>query len=245
MRNKKTFILLLPILLLSSSAFAQTVEDIIARAIAAEGGEAKSRIKTMVVKGKLSVPAHGIEGDFLGYFKRPNKDQMKIIVGGSEMIQATNGSICWIIDQIRGSGEPTQMPNDVCETYKRNADFDAPYYNMNAKGITAELVGKEQLEDVVVNHVILTFRDGHKRDFYFRAENNLLYMAKEKHLTQSGTEMVTTVIVDDYRDVEGAKYAFYNKHTTGNVDMILQWEEVEINLELDDSLFEMPLKQNR
>lgn len=240
MKISKLILTVILILMISTLALSQTAEEIVARAIEAEGGAARAAINTMGLQGKISVPMQGMEGHFVTLTKRPSKIHVRIVVQGMEIIQATNGTVCWSVNPFTGSTAATEMPAAQAAAFIRRADFDGEYSNIAAKGIKAEFVGKETVDDVEVNHVKLTFKDGHEKSFFFNAETGLLYMSKEMAPNPMGGEVEMSVVLSDYRDVEGMKIPFKTKQSTAGMDMFIEFEEIQTNIDIDDSLFDMP-----
>ena len=228
------------IFLASALGTAQTAEVIITKAIAAEGGSEKSSFNTLVALGKVSIPMMGIEGEHQVYLKRQYKCLLKISLKGREIIQASDGTECWMLDSVSGSGEPTKMPPEIAKAFLRGSDFDGPYYDMGSKGTSAELIGQETVKGVVTNHVKISYKDGHSMDLFFSEDTGLLYKTYEVVVGPNGGESEIIAFFTDYRDVQGAKYPFHILHYNDDLEMTVEIAEYQINVEIDDSFFEMP-----
>jgi len=243
MKKFKPLAVLLLLALAATPASAQTADEIIAKAVAAEGGKAREQYDTVVIKGKLSIPAQGIEGEFLSYAKRPNKSYSKITIMGAELLQATDGKICWGLNPFTGATEASEMSPEESATMLREADFDGAYYNMAAKGTKSEYIGAETIDGIQVNCVRLTFKDGHTKDYFFSADTGLLYKTKDQQSVM-GMDVENEITFGNYKEVGGIKFPFKIVQNRAGTEIIVEFEEVEWNAEIDDSVFSMPIQES-
>ena len=69
------------------------------------------------------------------------------------------------------------------------------------------------------------------------------YLIRKMRATRSmnGTPMEVEVYMTDYRDVDGFKMPFKMEQRTGGQSfMTMQFEKMEINVDLDDAIFSKP-----
>lgn len=239
MKISRIAIVALSALAITIPAIAQTAEDVINKAIAAEGGAAKKQLNTLAGDGKFTIPAQGIDGTFVEYRTRPNKYYLKLSMMGDDAIMATNGTVCWQVNPFAGSTDPAEMSPEEAKAWLRDSDFDGFYYDMEAKGITAELVGVETIDGKNTNHVKLLYKDGHVKHCYFCVDTGLMLAMKEKAPGQMGMEVDVSAEFDDYRDVSGVKFPFHILLNHGGMEIDIIYENLAANANVDDTVFEM------
>src|ERR1043165_2982850 len=74
-------------------ATAQTVDDIVAKHIAARGLDKLKTVKTIVLTGRLTGP--GMEAPVTVRLKRPSRYRLDMKLGGNQITEATDGKVAW------------------------------------------------------------------------------------------------------------------------------------------------------
>jgi outer membrane lipoprotein-sorting protein len=239
--NRKTLLLLF-ILLLPLTVSAQTAEEIVAKVLAARGGEAKLKaVQSERVSGTVSF-APGVEGTFVVELKRPHKMHMEITVDNQKIIRVFDGkSTGWVVNPFGSSRDVQPMESEDLKSISDEADFDGPLVDYKAKGNQIEFVAKEVLDDKPVYRLKLTNPAGGTRFYVFDASTYLL-------VKWEGTRKVDNKDVpwesffSDYREINGMKYAFRIDAGSPGTDVkqALITEKLEVNPQLDDSRFGKP-----
>lgn len=216
-----------------SSAFSQTVDEIIAKNLQSKGGIEKLKaLKSLKMIGKVSV--QGMETPMVMYFKRPNLMRQETEFQGQKIIAFFDGEKAWTINPFMGSGEPMEITGNQAESIKEQADFEGSFVDYKEKGIKIELLGKEDVEGTPAYKLKVINKDG-KEAIYYLETNSCL----EIKVVSTG-DIQASVFFSDYKEVDGLKFPF-SIHSSGGPrgEAQIIFEVIELNPELDDSLFKV------
>lgn len=227
--------------LLSAAISAQTVDDIVAKNIQAEGGMAKLKaVQSMKMTGDFE--AAGMQAGFTRVVKRPMKLRLDVSIQGLTLTQAYDGQNGWAVVPFTGKKDPEPMTADDLKNIQEEADFDGPLMDYKQKGNTVELVGKEKVEGTDVYHLKVTLKNGDVRNLYLDADSFLDIKTVAK-TTIRGTELEIETAIGDYKPVEGIMVPFsIEQHSVGGQGpgQKITIKKVEFNVPVDDSIFKMP-----
>lgn len=237
---KKSIGIIALIIVFGATAYAQTADEILAKAVAAQGGADKfNALNSIKSVGKVVIPAQGLELPFVQYQNRPSKMRMEMDLMGQQMIQATNGTTAWMINPMTGSTAATAMPDLQAQITNRQADFDGIYFNLEKRGIKAEFVGKETINDEELYNVKISYNDGFSVNAYFDPASSLMRMMMFSVDSEYG-EIQVQSYYSDYREVNGIIQPFIVEQNVGPQSFRIEIESYEYNVTIDESLFEMP-----
>ena len=114
--------------LLATIASAQTVDDIVARNLAAKGGADKLKaVQTMRLTGTIS--ARGMTAPFTISSKRPNLARQETEIQGMPMVRGFDGTTPWMMS----SGQVREITGPEAQATRDQADFDSPLVDFRAK----------------------------------------------------------------------------------------------------------------
>ena len=226
---------------ISLSLPAQTVDEVIAKHIAAQGGTAKLKaIQSIRMTGNFE--AGGMQAVFTQLYKRPMRTRLDIQIQGMTMVQAYDGHSGWKIVPFTGKKDPEQMTNDELKNIREQADIDGPLMDYKAKGSTVVLVGKEKIDGADAYHLKVTFKDGSLREMYLDASTFLVSKILVK-TTMQGAEVELESNAMDYRQIDGVMFPFaIEQHATNGEGpgQKISFTKVEVNPPVQDSIFKMP-----
>jgi hypothetical protein len=228
------------LLLLPASLFAQTVDEIIAKNIQAHGGLEKVKtLHTLRVTGKFSQGP--FRAGFLQENKRPNRVREEAIIQGLAQIQAYDGKTGWQISPFGGRKDAELMSQDDVKSLEIDADIEGPLVDYKEKGHQAELVGHDSVEGTDCFKIKLTLKNGDVR-YYFLDADSYLEIKMENQSTIRGAVVFTENFYGDYEQVNGLyfPFAFENGEKGSATRTKFTVDKVEVNGSLDDSLFVMP-----
>lgn len=244
--RKLTLALLLPVGMLVMSAGiarAQTADEVIDKHIAAIGGrDALSKLTSRKSTGTvtLGTPAGNLTGPYEAYAKAPNKTRavMKLdttpVGGPGEMIieQRFDGNAGYLLNSLQGDADITgnQLDN------MRNSAFPSSILVYKQKGLTAELLPKEQVDGKDTFVLLFTPKAGSSTRVYFDATTYLVIKTVAKVTTAAG-ELEQTSVLSDYRTVDGVKVAFSIANSNPQQSITIKLTKVEHNVALDDAMF--------
>lgn len=231
MKKLNLFLSLILILVMGTAASAQTVDDVIAKATAAIGGQsAVDAVKSirMNMTGTYMGDATTMEIAIV----KPNFKMIKMNILGMDITTATDGTDYWRSQ----SGKVVDMTDAARE------QFGASFNNYSADGI-AELIGngsftysgKEDVNGINADVVKGTITGSGEVSMYFDEAGLPFWI-----LMPTG-EGDLDMYFTDYRDVGGIKIAYkFESTVNGEPMMALEIAEAEANADIDPSTFERP-----
>lgn len=233
------------VLTLASLSPAQTLDEILARNFEAKGGLAKIRaVQSLRVTGKITV-GPGMEAPAVIEQKRGDKLRMDITFQGMTLTPTVlNGTSGWKLMPIQGNPNPEALSPEEMKDAKEQADMDGYLVDYKEKGHAVEYLGKEKVEGTEAYKLKVTLKGGDVRTIFIDADSNLEIKIESTSLRR-GVETETDTILGDYKEVEGLIVPFSmdtgSKGAPGRQTLTIT--KVEINPEIDDARFAMPVKK--
>ena len=222
-------------------ASAQTVDDVLAKVMAARGGADKLRaIRSQRITGKISFGDS--TGPFVVEFKRPLKMHMQFTVQNQTLVRVYDGqSHGWANNPFIGKANPEAMSEEELKNITEESDFDGPLLDYKRKGNQVELVGKDKFNDKDVWRVKLTGKNGDARFYLFDADSFLLVKWEGKRKYE-GQELPVESFFTDYRDVGGLKFAFAidSGSSATEINQKIRIEKIELNPQISEAEFAKP-----
>lgn len=224
---------------ISVSSYAQTVDEIVEKHVAAMGGLDKlNAVSTLVTERSLAVQGMEIPTKTTLVVGKSLRSESTVM--GNSMVQVVADSKGWMIrpTMMGGTGEPEDMPADQLKQTTSQLDPFGGLVNYKDKGNTVELIGKEKQDKKDVYHLKLTSKDGQVIDEFLDANTYLITKVKANMNGQDGE-----INFSDYKDYEGIKFASSMDITNPQMGvMTFITNKVTINSKVDDSLFKKPVK---
>jgi len=209
--------------------------------MAARGGVEKIKaIKSVRMTGKIYVENMQIGAVLL--IKRPGAARVDASFQGMKMVRSFDGESAWQIDMLEGKPDPEKMTGDDEKEMKDLADIDGPLVDYKAKGNTVELVGKEDLEATPVYKLKVTDKSGDIRYIYLDCQNYLELKTSARRKV-NGRDAVSDEYYSDYKAVGGVFFPHsIESKTDGEVEDRIVVDKIELNVDIDDTIFKMPKK---
>lgn len=219
---------------------AQTIDDVLKEHYGAIGQEKLLKVNTIRTTGKLV--QSGLEIPFIQMSKRPNCIRVEGTFQGLSFIQTYNGKEGWNLNPFAGVTEPQPFSEDEMKSMKYSADIDGMLWNWKEKGYTVTLEGKEDMEGTSCFKVKLVTKDGDAFTYYLDSDSYMMIRTNAKVKVQ-GNDTESDTYYSNYMQVEGlAMPGKVDTKMNGQVVMTLITDKVEVNPELDKSLFDKPVK---
>jgi CubicO group peptidase (beta-lactamase class C family) len=214
------------------------LNELIEKNINARGGYEKLKaVKSLKITAKLVRP--GGEEPVILTIKRPNFVHVELpsFIGGYD------GKIAWWSNRAQLSEPQTLTAEDALD-FTIYADFGDLFVDYKQKGQKIELIGIEDLDGQKAHKLKITSENGIIRYIYLDAASFL--KVKESYKSKNEKEFGLEVIFKDFRAVDGVMFPFYHDITGKNLSnnwMLKQIiERIEMNVDIDDSIFKMPQK---
>lgn len=233
----RAIVLLATVAVTASTAEAQSVDEIIAKNLAAKGGVAILKSTTSVrtvTRGMMQ----GAEISATTSSKRPFFFRNEAEMGGQKMVQGFDGQTFWIA----AGNTPARPlpPGPQMEALKQSSQIDSPLLDYKEKGIKVTLGEPDTGGGRRQHHLVVTPKTGPTMHYYIDAETNL----ESKMVIEGGEggqNMTMELRFSDYKTVDGRTVPFTTtQYVNGNQVVQMKLEKVEFNLPLDDVLFRMP-----
>lgn len=233
------------LVLVAAGASAQetTLEGVLQCHYETIGGlEAWQNLQTMKATGTMTMAGGQMQADFTMYAKRPRMQRADFTLQGMTGTQAFDGEHAWMLMPFLGQSEAEPMPEDQAKAMREEADFDGPLIGYEEEGISLELMGTEDVDGTPAYKIQVTMPNGDER-YYYLETDYCLPIKVEGEREQSGQRIQFETIMGDYKDVDGLVMAHSIETRVDGMPQAGQTmtlENVEVNLDLPDSLFTMP-----
>jgi hypothetical protein len=225
---------------------AITVDELMAKVVAAHGGEENLRKhKSMVATYAIEFPNQGLTGEATSSTRAPNSaaQSLSFIALGKKI-----GTLREFFDGTSGSTETSFSPPDVksakqIENARVQYDFYArPNWRTLFKSVEIKKLESIGGEDAYV--VEMTPERGNPITEYVSAKS-FLVLKRETHVPADNESNGPTIeIYSDYRLVDGVMISFKTiQQSLGLGEAIIQLKEAKFDVALPDSLFRAQKKK--
>jgi outer membrane lipoprotein-sorting protein len=227
--------------LLPAAAGAQTLDDIVAKHVAARGGAAKlAAVESVRMTAKARAEG-GREALLVREVKRPSRLRLEFTSQGMTGVYAYDGERGWRVSPFDGEMEPQPMPPEGVRMAIEQSDIAGPLVDWKAKGHRLELSGRVSLAGREASKLTLTTKGGDVQHLYLDSRTYLHVRTESTRVVRGHTlEMETTF--GDYRETNGVLFPrsveIGTKGRPGRLTIAIQ--TVEVNPVLDDARFKMP-----
>jgi len=241
-------LLIAAVVALAGVAQAQTAEEIVANYFENTGGlDAWNSIETMQLTGKAGMGPQ--EFPFTQTMSSDGKMAIVIDFQGMKFTpQAFDGEQMWGTNFQTMKAEA--MDAETSANYKKEAkNILDTFLNYEEKGYTLELQGSETVEGTDTFKILVTktpiMVDGKEEantaTFFFDKENFVPIMSETAVTSGPQKGMMTQTLYSDYQEAGDIYYPHsLTVKFNGNVGQTIKVEAIEINPEIDESIFKMP-----
>lgn len=248
-------ILLLVLSLLFSQAPASSVDEksqqIIDRAIEALGGSKYLNIQTVVGKGFYTSYRDGISqipAKFLDYISYPDRERTEFVGAGIKTIQTNSGDTGWLFDgAVKKISDQTPAQVENFKHAMRTSVENLLRGWWKKEGGKVTYVGRREAGLAKRNEAVrLTYPDGFWIEYEFGARDNLpakiIYKRTRKDPdTGDQVEVTEEDRLMKFTMIEGVNAPWIIDHyIEGKQATRINYESVQYNQALEDSLFEKP-----
>jgi outer membrane lipoprotein-sorting protein len=247
MRFIHTPLLLAALVLTSTAAPAQTVDELVDKSLAASGGRAAlGKITSRSMTGKMSVSTENgdISGTIEGLNEAPNKmrrlitlDLSQFGMGSATIEQRFDGTTGYQLDSMRGDSplSASQIEN------LKNSIFPSPFLDYKERGTKILLGGKDKVGDRDVYALSITPTSGPVTRLFIDASTYLPVRAIVTLEAPEVGSLEQTTDFSDYRDVDGVRVPFVIKGSSAIQTFTITVTKVEHNVKVDPALFTKPV----
>ncbi len=226
-------------ILTAAPAAGSTVDEVITKHIEARGGaEAWDAVQTLKVTG--SYTAFSKIGSFTLHRKRDNKFHLDHVLGDKPVEIGFDGEVAWWVNLWNGIPWAQTIPGLDRAVLMQDVDFESPFFHYREKGYIVEFQGEDQLDGQSVLKLLLTRPDESIETWYLDPES-YLEVAYDAQGSDFGSPFPQRAYFEDFRQVGGLVMPHFIEKQWYTRDRIMEVEKVEINVEIEDTIFSMPL----
>lgn len=235
---------LLSVLLVSVPASAESLDQLVARHVAARGGDAKLRgVKSFRMTGKamFSSEYFSIEASYALVQKRPGMMRMELSLQGLTQVTAYDGREGWSMTPFGGRREPEKASADVARGLAQQADLDGPLVDWRAKGHRLEHLGTEDVDGTPAHKLRVTRKDGDVQYVYIDPDSALEIRTVTVRKIR-GAEEIGETDYGGYQQVAGVwlPYSIESGEQGKAKNFRITIDRIEVNVPLDDAQFKFP-----
>jgi len=225
------------LVLATAPAGAETVEEVIAKNVAARGGaDAWSRVKTIRMSGQFT--AFSKIAPFTLTRARDRNYHLDHALNEHSVVIGYDGQTPWWDNHFIGPG-PKPIEGADLAVLTRDADFVTPLFDWQERGFAVKLLDEAEFEGEPAIGIELTRVDESKETWYLDPDT-YLELARTSPGSDFGRPMEQRTIFDDWRDVRGLQIPHLVESQWYTRDRIMSVESVELNPEIDSAMFAMP-----
>lgn len=225
---------------LPTAGLAETVDELVARNVAARGGaQAWRAVSSLRLTGRMDV-GQGMLVPYVLEQKRPRRMRLEIVFEGQTAVQCTDGERGWKLTPFRGRGEVEPLSDEELREAAGPADLDGLLFDYALKGTRVELLGRETVQGRDAFKLQVELSGGAVRRVYLDAESALEIKVEATKVVGTRDHKVET-FYHDWQPVEGLLMPHrYETVMEGAEPHLLLVESVRVNPPLDDSRFVKP-----
>jgi hypothetical protein len=225
--------------IMASTAAAQSLEEVIAKTIKAQGGkDALLGVKSLERKGEVDVD--GSFGQMKGTVEEVAVPWKKAYRAMDLEVFAQkdgfNGKVAWR-DGMMGVQE---LEGDEAAQIKQSIDLN-PFMKLTDRGLKAEKLDDAKVDDVDYYVIQLTPAKGPAVKVFVDKESDQIRRTTLKANNPQFGEVEITVETSDYQDFGKIKLPTKQKIVLGDIFQIMTtYTETKVDGKIDEAIFEMP-----
>ncbi|HET7452780.1 MAG TPA: sialidase [Thermoanaerobaculia bacterium] len=221
-----------------------SVDEIVAKNIAARGGEAKIKaIQSLRMTGKaqFAFGDNQIEAVFGQIQRRPLMFRQEVTLQGLTAVSAYDGKVGWNLQPFQGRRDAEQASADEARQLAEQADIEGPLVDWKQKGHTVEYLGTEDIDGTPALKLRVNLKGGNT-EYIFLDPDYFLEIRTETVTRVRGAESITDSDLGSYEQVAGVWFPFSIEQSQpgGNGRQRYNIERAEANVDAAEALFTFP-----
>lgn len=218
-------------------AQADAVDQLIERNELAEGGVAKLKIRSRIMRGRVEISTSVLPGSYEYYEKRPDKKLEVVNAPSGQFIHAADGARRWVKSPWNLS---VTMPASETDSGDAGAS-DARPAKWRRYFTSASIRGRASVDGREMVVLAATLKvNGRPVVMYFDAETWLLRKQEFPARKTEDENPIRAVHVDSYAVVDGVKIPSLYREVYEQFTLTFRIFEVKHNVPIDDALFRDP-----
>ena len=245
MRLSRTVVPAILLALASQAAAGITVDELVAKNLAARGGLARlDAIKSLRLTGTAFFGGFAdiqLQAEWAQVTVRPKLYRAEISLQGLTQVEAWDGHDAWSLDPFQGRRDPQRDSADDARERARSAEFEGPLPHWKEKGHRLEYLGTEDVDGTLAHKIRVMRKDGDTQ-YVFLDPDYFLEIRVETVSKERGSERTTDVDLGSYQQVAGVWMPFsIEAGPKGRPAAFrLAIKTAEANVAAEESLFQFP-----
>lgn len=222
---------------------AQTLESILASHYEVMGYEKLTKVAGITMEGVMNMetPQGPMELEMKNIKTQDGKSFSEVTIPQFGMTVKTvfDGEEGWMINPMQGE-KAQPMPEEALESVKEQASIAGPLYNYEENGYKVSLEGESDV-DGSPTFKLKVEKEGSENVSYYHLDQEAFVILKiEQSNFMQGQLIEAEVFPGNYKAVDGIMFPFSMETSAGGQEMEMIFDTIEINEEVDQSLFEKP-----
>lgn len=233
----KTILATLSALCIATCMHAQTAEEIIAKYIAAIGGDKTTQVNSVYMENTTEVM--GNESPSVTTIVNGKGFRTESAFNGQSIIQVVTDKGGWNINPFMGATSATALTEDE---FKLASDqvYINPLISYAEHGGKVELLGQEKSGDINVYKIKYTNKYGGFITYSIDAATFLIVQSSQE-ATMMGQPATIIITLSNYQKTDfGVVMPFTTSMDLGQFSLIVNTKKVEFNKEVNAGIFDMP-----
>lgn len=221
----------------ASISNAQTLDEIVAKYVAAIGGkENMQKINSVYMENTLQVMGQESSSTTIILNGKGSKTVSDVM--GQKMVQCYTDNSGWMINPMMGSSEPSDMPAEQYNAGKSSIYTSDPLSFWSERGYKAELVGKEKVGAVEAFKIKVVSPEN-VTVFYYIDPSTYYPVQATMSVDAGGQQMNMTTSFSDYRKTDAGILIPFSTDVDygGQFNISLKTKKVEYNKTIDPAIF--------
>ena len=222
------------------SANAQTADDVIQKYAANMGGlEAFNKITSAKMTGTYST--QGNELSLITQIINGKGMRTDLELMGQAVTNCYFNGKGWKINPFAGATTPTEVTGTELNDFKTQSNLANQLMDYKARGHQVELQGEDAVEGIKTYKIKLTNKDDSKVTTYFISTSDYTVIKSATMRQFQGQDTEVESFYSDLKEVNGVKFFMTrDSKIEGQVFQTVKYEKVELNVTVDEKIFEMP-----
>ena len=244
MKNHVKFFAMVLLMATTIAVKAQSTDEIIAKHQAAMGSPEKwAAVKSIVTKNKFNVQGMDIESKTSVLVGKSFRTEIEVM--GNKIVTVVDGEGGWMNRpaMMGGTGEPEDMPREQVKMAISQKNIGSPLLIAYKEGAKIELVSKEKVNGADAYLLKVTKANGEDVQVFVSASTGFVVKTIAKMNVQ-GQSIDAEVSYSNYKAIDGLffPHTVESPSPMGGGTMAVETTSIEINPNLDPSLFAKPKK---
>jgi hypothetical protein len=216
---------------------AQSLDEIIKKYTASNKLDQMSKLQTIKITGKISMPAMGMEMPLEIWSKNPNKIKTVSNVNGQEVVSAFDGEKGYMINPINGSATPVEMQQAELNNIKSYNMFQNQLATYYKEGKLA-LEGEEAVNGSPAYKIKANIDAGTSSMIYID-KSSFRIVKNSVSSSSQGMPVTVDTYPGDYQEINGIVIAMKTTMSTQGMEISMIFTKVDINVPMDDKIFKL------